>query len=159
MDRDSEQAQRQQQAQRVRERIDALPAPIRAQVMRMLQKFPADQVDSLLASGSPLIERALHKAEAGKAAVGGLVQHSAEAKRDAMRRASTLRADDSATHQPSHPGQHSASVSTSASDLLERLAATRRPTVVHGDKPGVGLPLVIGVLVGLGALAYVLLGK
>lgn len=159
MDRDSEQAKRQQQAQRVRERIDVLPAPIRAQVVRMLQKFPADQIDSLLASGSPLIERALNRAEAGTAAVGGLIQNSADAKRDAMRRASTLRADDSATHQPTHPGDRSASVSTSASDLLARLAETRRPTVVHGDNPGVGMPLVIGVLVGLGALAYVLLGK
>ena len=112
-------------AQRLRQRIAALPEPIRAQVQRMLQKLPADQIDALLASGSPLIERALQRAES-----------AATAHRTG----------------PAHPSQSATHTSSSSTELLAHSASRRVQTVVQGDHPGAGLWLLvvaIGVVIGL----------
>lgn len=117
--------------QRMRQRIEALPAPIRAQVQRLLEKFPADQIDALLGSGSPLIERALQRAESSVA---------------------------SRQTGPAHPAQNATHTSSSSTELLNRLASTRVQTVVAGDHPGAGMWLLVAAVCALVALSYVWLG-
>lgn len=116
-------------AQRVRQRIAKLPEPVRAQMQRMLQKLPAEQIDALLGSDSPLIERALQRAEASVAA-----RHTG----------------------PVHPSQSAAHISPSSTELLNRLASTRVQTVVRGDHPGAGMWLLVIAACVVIVMAYLL---
>lgn len=117
-------------AQRLRQRIAKLPEPIRAQVQRMLQKLPPDQIDALLASGSPLIERALQRAETSANA------HTAG---------------------PSHPAQDATRKSSNAAELLARTTTSRMQTVVQGDHPGIGIWVLFAVVGVVVLLVYFML--
>ncbi len=118
-------------AELMRQRIAALPEPVRAQVQRMLQKLPAEQVDALLTSGSPLIERALKRAESAVAA----------------RRT-----------EPLHPSQNATHTSSSSTDLLAHSASRHVQTVVQGDHPGAGLWLLVIAIGAVIGLVYFMLG-
>ena len=115
-------------AQRILQRIAALPEPICAQVQRMLQKLPPDQIDALLASGSPLIERALKRAESSVAA-----------------------------RQAGHPSQNATHTSSSTTELLAHSASRRVQTVVQGDHPGAGLWLLVAAVGIVVVLVYLML--